>query len=634
MVYNFENHIMAEFIPDKLPARASRGEERTFGILKRLPDDYFVYYEPNIDNRRPDFIVIAPDLGVMVIEVKGWYLESILRASDSEVIINDNGLIKQEVHPLTQARNYQFHLMKRCEHNSCYSQLLHKDGPLKNKFLFPFAHFVILSNITKTQLSKNPGNDLTEVFRPRNTITRDLLIELENASSQEIASRLRNYFDPFWEIKPLTEDQVDVLRAVVHPEIILSYISSKPHLVAEPEPVSLKVLDRRQENNSRKIGEGHRILCGIAGSGKTVLLISRAKWLHDRDPEARILLLCYNYALSINLRHVLLGYKRVTVAHFDGWAKMNGIPRKKLDPSTGKMEDDVSLGNRLYDYLNEGGGDHRLYDAILIDEAQDFPSIWFSCILSALKDPYDGDLLVVCDGNQGIRPIDAINWKSIGIKAQGRTIHRSLDLDKNYRNTQEILKLASHFASDSFEESEDSIGIIPVKPEQATRRGLKPFLIQCAGHVEECRRVATVVKGLILGILPDGNPGPKFNPDDIAILYRKSSSTEKALLFNLVEEISQFTPIHWINEDYKSRQKIMDTGVKLQTVDSAKGLQYRAVIVMWPDLFVPFNKEDEMQENRRMYVALTRAEDVSCVTYSKINDVVDKLLVPGDIVKC
>lgn len=82
---------MAEFIPDRLPARASKGEERTFGMLKKLPDDYLVYYEPNIENRHPDFIVIAPDLGVMVIEVKGWYYPNILRGDDKEVFVNENG---------------------------------------------------------------------------------------------------------------------------------------------------------------------------------------------------------------------------------------------------------------------------------------------------------------------------------------------------------------------------------------------------------------------------------------------------------------------------------------------------------------------------------------------------------------
>ena len=50
---------MAEMIPDQLPRRASRGEERLFNILKRLSDDYIVNYEPIIENRYPDFIVIC-----------------------------------------------------------------------------------------------------------------------------------------------------------------------------------------------------------------------------------------------------------------------------------------------------------------------------------------------------------------------------------------------------------------------------------------------------------------------------------------------------------------------------------------------------------------------------------------------
>ena len=51
---------MAEMVPDRLPSRASKGEERVFEILKRLPDDFIVYYEPIIESRYPDFIIIAP----------------------------------------------------------------------------------------------------------------------------------------------------------------------------------------------------------------------------------------------------------------------------------------------------------------------------------------------------------------------------------------------------------------------------------------------------------------------------------------------------------------------------------------------------------------------------------------------
>ncbi len=626
---------MAEFIPDRLPGKASRGEERTFEILKKLPDNYLVYYEPNIENRRPDFVVIAPDLGVIVIEVKGWRIEDIIQGSDSEITVQDNdGRPRREIHPLDQARNYQWKLVRACGRNPRFSELLHRDGPHKNKFIFPFAHFVILSNITDQQLRSYRGLDFSIIFRPENTMTRDVLMSLEDASAKEISEKMKTYFDPFWNIDPLSQSQIDVLRAIIHPEIIISYLPSSPSVVAEPQPMmdQLKVLDRRQENNARKIGEGHRILCGVAGSGKTVLLISRARFLHDQDPDAKILLLCYNVSLATYLKQVLSGYSNIRAIHFDGWARNNGIYRMR-DSTTGTVETDPSLGARFLEHLNKRAGDFRKYDSILIDEAQDFHPTWFSCILAALKDPDDGDLLIVCDGNQGIRPIETITWKSLGIKASGRSMHRALDLDKNYRNTYEILTLASHFALNESHHTDDSFGIIPVNPAQARRHGSKPYLIRCTDHSDECEHIVQIVKDLLKGQLPDGTMGSAFKPEEIGIIYRRSSAKDKELLMGLREEISQFSPVLWLSENYSTRSQVLEPGVKIQTVDSAKGLQYRAVIILWPDLFRPFNHNDESLEKRRFYVALTRAEDLVILTSSKSNENIEVIEKSGDIIR-
>ncbi len=667
---------MAEFIPERLPYKASRGEKRTFSILKKLPDDYLVYYEPNIDNRRPDFIVIAPDLGVIVIEVKGWHLDELLKVNDSEVVTLYNDRPKTELHPLSQARNYQWRLVRACEKNSRFATLLHKNGPLKNRFIFPFGHFVILPNITENQLRNYKGHDLSVVFRPKNTMTRDLLVALENASPKEIAETLRTYFDPFWPIEPLSYEQIDVLRAIIHPEIILSYIPSDPMLapnpvhdiiqnpvqptqaeaaieykpeeeyvfsyargVHEPKVEPLKVLDRRQENTARKIGDGHRIACGVAGSGKTVILVSRARWLHDIDAEAKILLLCYNVSLSAYLKHLLKDYPRINIAHFDGWAKQNGIGRKWRNPSTGKIEDDEKLGNRLLEHLSKGEGDYHRYDAVLIDEAQDFHATWFSCILLALKDPFDGDLLIVCDGNQGIRPVGTVSWKSLGIRAQGRTIHRTLNLDRNYRNTREILKLASHFTSQDTQFDEDSVGILPVDPYQAVRNGPKPFLIKCLDHLDECRKACEFVKCLLTGKMPDGSPLNSIisnalrdlKPEEIGILYRKASEKDKELIGVLIDDLSKFAPVIWINKNSSSRGRVMEEAIKIQTVDSAKGLQYRVVILLWPDNFIPYKSENNPLEIRRFFVALTRAEDILIITHSVENEFVKKIIESDDV---
>jgi hypothetical protein len=624
---------MAEFIPDRLPSRASKGEERTFALLKKLPDDYLVYYEPNIDNRHPDFIVIAPDLGVIIIEVKGWYLDDIVKGNHSEITVNIQGRERQETHPLEQARNYMWRLAGACEKSPSRSLLLRQEGRHKNKFFFPFCHFVILSNITRDNILRRKDQDVAEIFKMDNTLFRDELVALENASHDELRNILMRFFDPYWEITPFTPQQVDVLRSIIHPEIILSYLPSKSLTEKEAEKCfDLLVLDRRQENNARKIGEGHRIIYGVAGSGKTVLLIARAKWLHERDPHAKILLLCYNVVLSVYLKHVLKDYPRINVFHFDGWAKHNGISPRKEDPSTGHLEDDATLGSRLLEHLRHHYGDFRKYEAILVDEAQDFPPIWFSCILEALNDPLDGDLLIVCDGNQGIRLIDSVSWKSLGIKAQGRTIHQAFDLDRNYRNTREILRLAAHFTAKNVKNNEDSISIIPVDPNQAIRRGPKPVLYNCNDRAGECRKIIDIIKRFLEGKVSYKNNPITVHPHEIGILYIRKPHKDREFFRDFLKDLSILAPVTWLNEDYYSRMKVFEKSIKVQTVASAKGLQYRVVIVMWADLFKPHSKMDKDLQQRYLYVAMTRASDVLIVTYSSSNEFIEKMVASRDAV--
>ncbi len=624
---------MAEFIPDRLPSKASRGEERTYSLLKKLPDDYLVYYEPNIDNRHPDFIVIAPDLGVIIIEVKGWYLDDIVKGDHNLITINFDNRERQETHPLEQARTYMWQLARACEKSPMRSMLFHKEGPHKNKFFFPFCHFAVLSNISRDNILRRKDQDISQIFKMDNTLFRDELLALENSSAEVIRNTLMRFFDPYWEITPFTLQQVDVLRSIIHPEIILSYIPSKTLTEKEAEKCfDLVVLDRRQENNARRIGEGHRIIYGVAGSGKTVLLVARAKWLNERDPTSRILLLCYNKVLSVYLTHVLKEYPLINVFHFDGWVKHNGIPSRSRDPASRKMEDDISLGNRLLEHLKNRAGDSRKYDAILVDEAQDFPPVWFSCLLEALKDPLDGDLLIVCDGNQGIRLIDAVSWKSLGIKAQGRTIHQAFDLDRNYRNTREILQLAAHFTSKNVKNDEDSISIVPVDPSQAQRRGPKPGLYHCKDHTEECQIIINIIKQFLEGRVSYENQPITVHPYEIGILYPKKPLKDEGIFKEFLKELSSFAPVTWLSKDFYSRMKLFEPSIKVQTVISSKGLQYKIVFVMWADLFEPRNKEDTSLQQRQIYVAMTRASDVLILTYSKENEFIEKIVRSGDAV--
>jgi superfamily I DNA/RNA helicase len=286
----------------------------------------------------------------------------------------------------------------------------------------------------------------------------------------------------------------------------------------------------------------------------------------------------------------------------------------------------------LLEHLRNKAGDFRQYDAILIDEAQDFPSFWFSCILEALRDPLDGDLLIVCDGNQGVRLIGAVSWKSLGIKAAGRTIHQAFDLDRNYRNTKEILKLAQHFTAKNIKNSEDSISIVPVDPAQATRRGPRPILYACKDHADECARIVHFVNRLLEGNVKFQIKTIKVHPDDIGILYHGIRRKDQDLFAGFIDNLRKIAPVTWLNENRESRSKVSEQSLKVQTIYSAKGLQYRVVIVIWADQFQSSDASDRDHEERLLYVALTRASDILIVSYSESNEFIERMVKSGDAV--
>jgi hypothetical protein len=112
---------MAVMIPDSLPSRnaggrqPSEGERRLFAVLRKLPDNCVVYYEPVVHDRHPDFIVIMPEAGVLIIEVKGWYHAELQATDTAMVAVNRRGVETCERHPGKQAFDYLCLAKDKCE---------------------------------------------------------------------------------------------------------------------------------------------------------------------------------------------------------------------------------------------------------------------------------------------------------------------------------------------------------------------------------------------------------------------------------------------------------------------------------------------------------------------------------------
>jgi superfamily I DNA/RNA helicase len=323
-------------------------------------------------------------------------------------------------------------------------------------------------------------------------------------------------------------------------------------------------------------------------------------------------------ALAAYLQAMLADLQNVVVLHFDGWCKANGVVRQR-------GEAHESLGTRLRDRLAEGYGDARAYDAVLIDEAQDFDPVWFACALEALKDPNDGDLLIVGDRQQGIFGPRKVTWSQLGVNARGRTYSAKLDLDRNYRNAAEILALAARFARDAGieGEDEDGFGVVPVDPAKCLRRtGVRPMLAGCRDRRHECDRAVEVVAKLAGH---NGAADPRFpagidpaDPRGIGILYPRLEARTVPVFEQFLVRLREVGAVVWLsNKERDDRRRVADPGMKVQTIESAKGLQYRAVIVLWADLLpAGFAGRTEDDDAKLMYVALTRAEDYLVVTFS------------------
>lgn len=580
-----------------MPSGSSAGEKRTFDVLQKLPEDCIVYFEPPVGTRHPDFVIIMPRAGIMIIEVKGWYQNSIKDFDHHNVTLSIRGRESKHKHPLQQARQYKFKLMNQCQAHTWSKHLLHQTGEHEGRLLFPFGHVAVMSNMERHQVDALTADGSQKFLWPQNSICRDELFELEYASSEEVNTKLLSFFDPVWPIQPMTDQQVDALRGVLHPQINLTLVQQ-----ASLPDDQLRVLDLEQEAKARQIGDGHRIIRGVAGSGKTVLLIARAKMLAE-DPSKRILVLCFNKALARYFNRVFAEFSNITAVHFHAWAGSIGA---KFDPN----ESDASYGDRVLTLLERGSEEFESYDAVCIDEAQDFDRTWFTSAKLALKEREDGDLLIVMDGNQSLYKRPPFTWSSAGIHARGRVLSEGrFDLTRNYRNTYEILSTASKFAR-SIKAHDDDIALqsVLVEPESARRRGEVPRYYQADTRANEASRIVSEVERLL-------SSQSNLQPGEIAVLYPGHPPQMKKDQENLLKRLSEKWPVTFKGDAFELHGASRDEAIKVETIHSAKGLQYKAVIICWIDLLpYPGDVDRTARDSALLYVGMTRAEESLTLT--------------------
>ncbi|WP_420824237.1 UvrD-helicase domain-containing protein [Variovorax gossypii] len=210
-------------------------------------------------------------------------------------------------------------------------------------------------------------------------------------------------------------------------------------------PDLLRVMDLQQEQLARSLGDGHRVIYGVAGSGKTMILGYRAEYLAKATADAHkpVLVLCYNEPLAIKLQATMLVKglaDRVQVRHFHKWCRDRLVALGQPLPSN-----DLAVGAKMEQMVRNviNGVDRKMipsgqYLAVLIDEGHDFAPEWLK-LVTQMVDPATNSLLLLYDDAHSIydkRSGKPFSFKSVGVQAQGRTTILRI----NYRNTRQILQ--------------------------------------------------------------------------------------------------------------------------------------------------------------------------------------------------
>jgi hypothetical protein len=130
---------MATLIPalGAYVSRMTSGERRLGERLEqKLDADYLLWYDVPVGPKysHPDFVVMHPRRGILVLEVKDWKLSTIQQADKQTWTIIPDGIPKTVANPLEQARQYAHQVVNALERDA---QLVQADGPHQGKLAFP-----------------------------------------------------------------------------------------------------------------------------------------------------------------------------------------------------------------------------------------------------------------------------------------------------------------------------------------------------------------------------------------------------------------------------------------------------------------------------------------------------------------
>ena len=598
---------MAELIPPSIQQlkSASSGERKVYQLLEHTfkSENAIIWHEPKALNRYTDFIIWLPEHGLLVIEVKDWsrdrfetlnpdtFTGRFYNKNDYKVVLVKN--------PESQVRKCMLNILNEFKKSSIFLQ---NSGPYKGNIKFPITSCVIYTELKQSD-ADSIGLSLPSISTVHKTIFKDdLRLVAENKIfKQKLINAFKDVTFPF---EKLSYAEEKFLRYMIFPEIRVNEFTQDELFTIKPQEI--KALDLSQESIAKNIGDGHRILKGVAGSGKTLVLACRAKYLKTIYPDYKILVVCYNNSLCNHLRQMFGDdfNEKIEVLNFHSLVKSVTNTKLFILKNEKQAEYNSRVGNILIDHLEQNKIDQaNLYDAILIDEGQDFAQEWIIG-LSKLVKAETNNILFCYDPAQNIFNRKKPSWRSVGLQVQGK---KPVELLKCYRNTKEILDIAKEFLNpqllDNLQDSDEYDRVLDPDTDEC-QTGEYPSIY----HENDVRNLADLIARKIRQLLKSN-----MAARDIAVLQVKSAEYD-IFVAALKEKLTAYCPDVELDFIFSSADKkalnLQKNSIKIMNVESSKGLEFPHVFFIGLDYMPRLGENRDVDSERKLaYVGMTRAQN-------------------------
>jgi superfamily I DNA/RNA helicase len=328
---------------------------------------------------------------------------------------------------------------------------------------------------------------------------------------------------------------------------------------------------------------------GPPGSGKSLVLLARAKKFATENPSWRIQVVTFNRSLKRYFSDQLSEFLNVKVSTFGEFTRQRRQRFKmySLDHKNQRIRISASQAKHDLDNAIAFGIDSDI-DAMFIDEAQDFYAPWLRyCILCCRK--ASGAVSIAGDPSQSIY-IDSNLEETMKDFSVTEAV-----LPISFRNTRRILKL---------------VEVLTGAPQnlEGVPDGLPPELIYVNEPGNRNALNLAVIKDVIetmkSGIVKAG---------DIAVLVSRNHlrlALHNQLRDELRKELKYEVLVRAIEKGRGDSLSMEEDSIKVTTIHNAKGLEFPVVFILGLDLLNDASSDDEKEKiDELLLVAPTRGRD-------------------------